>query len=46
VGCDGVRPLAEIVAVLAASLHRPTADVAAAVSRTVRGLVDRGILLP
>ncbi|HEU5034375.1 MAG TPA: methyltransferase, partial [Mycobacteriales bacterium] len=45
-GCDGSRSLRAIVAVLAAALQQPVDDVAPAVCATVRGLVDRGLLLP
>jgi hypothetical protein len=44
--CDGRTPLRVPVAVLAAVLDAPADDVAAAVCASVRGLVDRGLLLP
>jgi methylase of polypeptide subunit release factors len=46
VGCDGRRPLMAVVAVLAAATGLPVDTVAAAACDAVRGLVDRGILLP
>jgi hypothetical protein len=45
-GCDGATPLRSLVTVLAAALGEPETEVAAAVCATVRGLVDRGVLLP
>ena len=45
-GCDGSTPLRSLVAVLSAALGRPEPEVAAAAAATVRGLVDRGLLLP
>jgi hypothetical protein len=45
-GCDGATPLRALVAVLGAVLDAPTDDVAAAACVTVRGLIDRGVLLP
>lgn len=44
--CDGVRVLAEPVAVLAAALSRPVAEVTAALLPVVRDLVGRGFLVP
>lgn len=44
--CDGSRPLAAMVTVLAAVTDVGEPDLTAAVCRTVRGLVDRGILVP
>jgi hypothetical protein len=45
-GCDGTRPLKDLVAVLGAALQRPAGDVAAAVVPVVRDLLGRGFLLP
>jgi len=45
-GCDGGRPLADLVSVLSAATGVARDDLAAAVCTTVRGLVDRGILEP
>ena len=45
-GCDGRTPLRSVVAVLSAVLGEPEAELAPAVCATVRGLVDRGLLLP
>ena len=45
-GCDGVTPLRELVSVLAAVVEAPADEVAAAACATVRGLVDRGVLVP
>jgi len=45
-GCDGRTPLRSLVAVLSVVLGQPEAEVAAAAAATVRGLVDRGLLLP
>jgi hypothetical protein len=44
--CDGQRPLAAIAALLAAVRPERDADVVDAVCVAVRGLVDRGVLLP
>ena len=45
-GCDGRTALRSLVAVLAAVLDAPESELAPAVCATVRGLVDRGLLLP
>jgi len=45
-GCDGTTALRTLVAVLAPAIGRPEAEAAEAVCGTVRGLIDRGILLP
>jgi hypothetical protein len=45
-GCDGRTPLHSIVTVLAAALDVSEELLAPAVGATVRGLIDRGILLP
>jgi hypothetical protein len=45
-GCDGATPLRSLVAVLAAVLGEREEDLAPAVCATVRGLIDRGLLLP
>jgi len=45
-GCDGSRPLRELVSDLAGALGRDVADVAPAVLDAVRGLVTSGFLLP
>ena len=45
-GCDGRTPLRSLVAVLCVVLGEPESQVAPAVCATVRGLVDRGLLLP
>lgn len=44
--CDGARPLAAPVAVLAAALELSTAEVAAAALPVVRDLIARGFLVP
>jgi hypothetical protein len=44
--CDGTRPLAAVVAVLELSTGIAPAELAPAVCATVRGLIDRGLLLP
>jgi hypothetical protein len=44
--CDGSRPLAAVVAVLEISTGVERAQLVPAVCATVRGLVDRGLLLP
>jgi hypothetical protein len=44
--CDGSRPLAAVVAVLEMSTGVERAELEPAVCATVRGLVDRGLLLP
>lgn len=45
-GCDGVTPLGQVLAVLAASLDAPLADVQAAALPVVRDLIGRGFLEP
>ena len=45
-GCDGRRPLGGLASVLAAALGVAPAAIEAEVCATVRGLVDRGLLLP
>jgi methylase of polypeptide subunit release factors len=45
-GCDGSTPLRAVAAVLAVVLDTPDDVVLPAVASTVRGLVDRGLLLP
>ena len=45
-GCDGATPLADLVAVLCAVVDAPANEVVSAACATVRGLVDRGVLLP
>jgi len=45
-GCDGATPLRTVVAVLTVTLGVPEPELAPAVCATVRGLVDRGLLLP
>ena len=45
-GCDGSRPLADLVTVLAMATGVAVEELAPAVCTTVRGLVDRGILQP
>ena len=45
-GCDGQTPLRSLVAVLAAAIGVPEGELAAPAAATVRGLVDRGLLLP
>ncbi|HET6816669.1 MAG TPA: methyltransferase [Mycobacteriales bacterium] len=45
-GCDGSRPVAELVAVLSAATAMPSAELAAAVCGALRPLVERGILEP
>ena len=44
--CDGARALAAVVAVLELTTGVPAGELRPAVCATVRGLVDRGILLP
>ena len=46
VGCDGRRPLRELVAEMAASSGKSQVDLAPAVSRVVRSLIERGFLWP
>ena len=46
VGCDGRRPLRELLAGTAASLGRSEAEIAPAFCVVVRGLIERGFLLP
>jgi methylase of polypeptide subunit release factors len=45
-GCDGVTPLHRLADVLTLALEGAPDDVVAAVCTTVRGLLDRGVLLP
>jgi methylase of polypeptide subunit release factors len=45
-GCDGTRPLTDLVSVLAVATGVSPDDLAPPVCTTVRGLVDRGILEP
>jgi methylase of polypeptide subunit release factors len=45
-GCDGLRPLSDLVTVLGLATGVPVSDLTPAVCATVRGLVDRGVLLP
>jgi len=45
-GCDGSVPLRALVTVLAGALGESAAEIGPAVCATVRGLVDRGLLLP
>ena len=45
-GCEGDTPLRSLVAVLGAVLDEPESELVPAVCATVRGLVDRGLLLP
>ena len=45
-GCDGSRPLADLVSVLSAATGVASDALAPVVCTTVRGLVDRGILEP
>jgi methylase of polypeptide subunit release factors len=45
-GCDGTTALRSLVAVLGAVLGEAESELAPAVCATVRGLVDRGLLLP
>jgi methylase of polypeptide subunit release factors len=45
-GCDGARPLGDLVSVLAAALGLAMDELAPAICATVRGLIDRGILSP
>jgi hypothetical protein len=45
-GCDGSRPLHALVAVLELSTGIPRDSLVPAVCATVRGLVDRGVLVP
>lgn len=46
-GCDGTRPLGTLIAVLAATLPgHSQGDLEESVCALVRGLVDRGVLLP
>jgi SAM-dependent methyltransferase len=46
VGCDGRRPLRELLAEMAASLGKSEAEIASAFCVVVRGLIERGFLLP
>jgi hypothetical protein len=45
-GCDGRTPLHSIVTVLGAALDEREERLAPAVCATVRGLIDRGVLVP
>jgi methylase of polypeptide subunit release factors len=45
-GCDGTRPLRELVGDMAESLQRDMSDVAPSVLELVRGMVTSGFLLP
>jgi hypothetical protein len=45
-GCDGTRPLADLVTVLAVATGVSADQLTPVVCSTVRGLVDRGVLLP
>jgi hypothetical protein len=45
-GCDGARPLSQLVDVLAASTGVAPDTLAPVVCAAARGLIDRGILLP
>jgi Methyltransferase small domain len=45
-GCDGNRPLSDLVAVLSVATGVPVHELESAVCSTVRGLIDRGVLLP
>ncbi|HET7530847.1 MAG TPA: methyltransferase, partial [Mycobacteriales bacterium] len=45
-GCDGSRPLGDLVTVLAAATGVAADELAGPVCATVRGLVDRGVLEP
>jgi methylase of polypeptide subunit release factors len=45
-GCDGSRPLSDLVAVLSVATGVPTHELEPVVCSTVRGLVDRGVVLP
>jgi hypothetical protein len=44
--CDGHRQLGELMKEMAASLEKDPADIAPAFCSVVRGLVERGFLLP
>jgi hypothetical protein len=45
-GCDGTRPLREVVREMAEALERDMSDVAPSALEVVRGLVAGGFLLP
>jgi hypothetical protein len=45
-GCDGTRPLGDLIAVLCAATGVGADVLGPVVCSTVRGLVDRGVLLP
>ena len=45
-GCDGTVPLRALVTVLAGALGESAEEIGPAVCAAVRGLVDRGLLLP
>jgi methylase of polypeptide subunit release factors len=45
-GCDGARPVADLVAVLSVATGVPADELTPVVCATVRGLIDRGVLLP
>jgi methylase of polypeptide subunit release factors len=45
-GCDDSRPLSDLVAVLSVATGVPADQLGPVVCSTVRGLIDRGVLLP
>jgi hypothetical protein len=45
-GCDGSRPLSDLVAVLSLAIGVPADELGPVVCSAVRGLIDRGVLLP
>jgi hypothetical protein len=45
-GCDGIRPLSDLVAVLAAATGVQPNELKPVVCSTVRGLIDRGVVVP
>ena len=45
-GCDGSRPLSDLVAVLSVATGVPADELEPVVYVAARGLIDRGVLLP
>jgi hypothetical protein len=45
-GCDGTHPVGDLVTVLTLATGVDSATLAPVVCSTVRGLIDRGVLLP
>ena len=46
IGCDGKHTFKELLGKMAASLDAHTQDIAPAFCRIVRGLIEKGYLLP